>query len=132
MLENTVEDCLEILAGFRKESDNFSLMKEDYTIMHSIARQVFKGTALTDRQLALMQKKLPAYKDQFDNADIPLELVKLRKPLRSINREKYIKLQGNKIKIRFINRCMSMKISFTAFHYRLITFNDVLKLIILA
>ena len=101
MLENTVEDCLEILAGFRKESDKFSLMKEDYTIMHSIAKQVFKGTALTDRQLALMQKKLPAYKDQFDNADIPLELVKLRKPLRSINREKYIKLQGNKIKIRF-------------------------------
>ena len=101
MLENTVEDCLEILAGFRKESDKFSLMKEDYTIMHSIAKQVFKGTALTDRQLALMQKKLPAYKDQFDNADITLELVKLRKPLRSINREKYIKLQGNKIKIRF-------------------------------
>ena len=87
MLENTVEDCLEILAGFRKESDKFSLMKEDYTIMHSIAKQVFKGTALTDRQLALMQKKLPAYKDQFDNADITLELVKLRKPLRSINRE---------------------------------------------
>ena len=101
MLTNTIEDCLEILAGFRKESDKFSLMKEDYTIMHSIAKQVFKGTALTDRQLALMQKKLPAYKDQFDNADIPLELVKLRKPLRSINREKYIKLQGNKIKIRF-------------------------------
>tara|TARA_B100000214_G_scaffold218509_1_gene158818 strand:+ start:159 stop:1325 length:1167 start_codon:yes stop_codon:yes gene_type:complete len=101
MLENTVEDCLEILAGFTKESDKFSLMKEDYTIMHSIAKQVFKGTALTDRQLALMQKKLPAYKDQFDNADIQLELNKLRKPLRSINREKYIKLQGDKIKIRF-------------------------------
>ena len=33
MLENTVEDCLEILAGFRKESDGFALVKEDYTIM---------------------------------------------------------------------------------------------------
>ena len=32
MLTNTIEDCLEILAGFRKESDGFSLMKEDYTI----------------------------------------------------------------------------------------------------
>ena len=101
MLTNTIEDCLEILAGFRKESDSFSLMKEDYTIMHSIAKQVFKGTALTDRQFALMQTKLLAYKDQFDKADIPLEVKKLRKPLRSINREKYIKLQGDKIKIRF-------------------------------
>lgn len=101
MLENTVEDCLEILAGFRKESDKFSLMKEDYTIMHSIARQVFKGTALTDRQFALMQTKLLAYKDQFDNADIPLEINKLRHPLREINREKYITLKNDKIKVRF-------------------------------
>ena len=97
MLENTVEDCLEILAGFRKESDKLSLMKEDYTIMHSIARQVFKGTALTDRQLALMQTKLLAYKDQFDNADIPLEINKLRHPLRKINRDKYVKLDNDKM-----------------------------------
>tara|TARA_B100000902_G_C27203437_1_gene860302 strand:- start:26 stop:1192 length:1167 start_codon:yes stop_codon:yes gene_type:complete len=101
MLENTIEDCLELLAGFRKESDNFSLMKEDYTIMHSIARQVFKGTALTDRQFALMQTKLLAYKDQFDNADIPLEINKLRHPLREINREKYIRLENDKVKVRF-------------------------------
>ena len=101
MLENTIEDCLELLAGFRKESDNFSLMKEDYTIMHSIARQVFKGTALTDRQFALMQTKLLAYKDQFDNADVPLEINKLRHPLREINREKYITLKNDKIKVRF-------------------------------
>ena len=101
MLENTIEDCLELLAGFRKESDNFSLMKEDYTIMHSIARQVFKGTALTDRQFALMQTKLLAYKDQFDNADIPLEINKLRHPLREINREKYVTLKNDKIKVRF-------------------------------
>ena len=101
MLENTIEDCLELLAGFRKESDSFSLMKEDYTIMHSIARQVFKGTALTDRQLALMQTKLLAYKDQFENADIPLELDKLRHPLRKINRDKYIRLENDKVKVRF-------------------------------
>ena len=81
---NTIEDCLEMLAGFRKESESFSLMKEDYTIMHSIARQCFKGTALTDRQYALMQTKLLAYKDQFDKADIPLEIwiKNLRHPLR--------------------------------------------------
>jgi len=104
MLNNhTIEDCLEILAGFRKESDKFSIIREDYTIVHSIAKQVFKGTPLTDRQFALMQKKLLAYKDQFDDIDISIELAskKLRQPLRSINREKYIKLQDDKIKIRF-------------------------------
>ena len=102
MLNNhTIEDCLEILAGFRKESDGFALVKEDYTIMYSIAKQVFKGTALTDRQFALMQTKLLSYSDQFNKADIPLELNNLRNPIRSINREKYIRLQGNKIKVRF-------------------------------
>ena len=102
MLNNhTIEDCLEILAGFRKESDGFALIKEDYTIMYSIAKQVFKGTALTDRQFALMQTKLLSYSDQFNKADIPLELNNLRNPIRSINREKYIRLQGNKIKVRF-------------------------------
>ena len=42
-----------------------------------------------------------------------------------------IKVPSNstEIKIRIINRCMSMKISFTAFRYRLITFNDVLNLL---
>tara|TARA_B100000780_G_C21099621_1_gene443695 strand:- start:452 stop:1636 length:1185 start_codon:yes stop_codon:yes gene_type:complete len=100
---DTIEDCLEILAGFRKESDGFALMKEDYTIMHSIARQVFKGTALTDRQFALMQTKLLSYKDQFDKSDISLQesIKNLRQPLRTINREKYIKLVEGRIKLRF-------------------------------
>lgn len=104
MLKNhTIEDCLEMLAGFRKESDGFSLMKEDYTIMHSIARQCLKGTALTDRQFALMQTKLLAYKDQFNNSDILLDdcISNLRQPLRTINREKYIRVEDNKIKVRF-------------------------------
>ena len=69
MLEITIEDCLELLAGFRKESDSLKLEKNDYTIMHSIAKQVFKGTALTDRQYALMKTKLIPYSDQFNNLD---------------------------------------------------------------
>jgi len=104
MLKNhTIEDCLEMLAGFRVESDKLSLMKEDYTIMHSIARQCLKGTALTDRQFALMQTKLLAYTDQFSNADILLDdcINNLRQPLRSIDRSKYIKFQDNTIVVRF-------------------------------
>lgn len=105
MLEDVtnIEDCLELLAGFRKGSDQFQLFKEDYTIMYSIARQCLKGTPLTDRQYALMQKKIINYQSQFDNFDIDLQtcIKKLRKPLRTINREKYIRLEEGKIKIRF-------------------------------
>jgi hypothetical protein len=104
MLKNyTIENCLEMLAGFTQESDKFSLLKEDHTIMHSIAKQTFRGTALTDRQFALMQTKLLQYTDQFKNADIVLEdcINNLRQPLRSINREKYIRLEDGRIKLRF-------------------------------
>ena len=103
MLEITIEDCLELLAGFRKESDSLKLEKNDYTIMHSIAKQVFKGTALTDRQYALMKTKLIPYSDQFNNLDIDIHeaVKKLRQPLRSINREKYIRLIDGKIHVRF-------------------------------
>jgi hypothetical protein len=72
--------------------------------VNSIARQVFKGTALTDRQFALMQEKLVAYKAQFVEAGVEnLEdlLQRTRQPLRQIDRSKYIKCQDNTIVIRF-------------------------------
>jgi len=100
---DTIEDCLEALAGFTKESVSFKLNKEDYTIMHSIARQTFRGTALTDRQFALMQTKLIPYQEQFDVFEVPFKhcIKTLRLPLRSINREKYIRVEDTKIKVRF-------------------------------
>jgi hypothetical protein len=90
---DTIEDLLEILAGFRQAS-KIQIESSDATIMHSIARQVFKGTALTDRQYALMKEKLQTYRDQFValeyNFDVAIET--LRKPLREIDRSKYIKI----------------------------------------
>jgi hypothetical protein len=65
---------------------------------------VFKGTALTDRQYALMQEKLVAYKAQFVQAGVKnLEdlLQRTRQPLRQIDRSKYIKIQDNSIVVRF-------------------------------
>jgi hypothetical protein len=71
--------------------------------MNSIARQCFKGMALTDRQSALMKEKLQTYRDQFVNLDWDFDYAvnQLRQPLRSIDRSKYIKLQDNTIVVRF-------------------------------
>lgn len=89
----TIEDLLEILAGL-KQASAIQIEPSDATIMHSIARQVHRGTALTDRQYALMKEKLQAYRDQYlaleYNFDLAVET--LRKPLRQIDRAKYIKI----------------------------------------
>lgn len=90
----TVEDLLEVAAGLTKYSESkITLDKSDVTIMHSIARQVFKGTPLTDRQFELVQEKLKTYKDQFnDNCNFDEVVTNLRMPLRQIDRSKYIRI----------------------------------------
>lgn len=99
---NTIEDLLEILAGLQGQA-KMQIESSDATIMFSIARQTFRGTALTDRQYNLMQEKLQNYKEQFTALDynFDLALENLRQPLRHIDRSKYIKLQDDEIVIRF-------------------------------
>lgn len=89
----TIEDLLEIAAGLKNNS-KIQLESSDVTIMHSIARQVFKGTALTDRQYILMQEKLTKYRDQFTALDYKFDqaVSALRQPLREIDRSKYIRI----------------------------------------
>ena len=98
-----LEDCLEHLAGLRESPVKFIIKQTDATIMNSIARQCFKGMALTDRQSALMHEKLQTYRDQFMNLDWDFDYAvnQLRQPLRSIDRSKYIKFQDNTIVVRF-------------------------------
>jgi hypothetical protein len=91
---DSIEDCLEVLAGMR-QAPKFDIIKEDHTIITSIARQCFKGTALTDRQFNLMKEKLQSYKDQFEANDyntFDVAVESLRQPLRHIDRSKYIKI----------------------------------------
>lgn len=92
---NTIEDCLEVLAGLANGKYNLEIEKEEYTIINSIARQVFRGTALTDRQYNLMKEKLQKYIPQFhsigfDNVEEAID--SLRHPLRVIDRSKWIKI----------------------------------------
>ena len=94
MLE-TIEDVLETLAGLRTSSANLKIEKEEFTIMNSIARQVFRGTALTDRQYNLMKEKLQKYVLQFEQAgynNVPFAIEEIRQPLRQIDRSKWIKM----------------------------------------
>jgi len=94
-----IEDCLEILTGFRTYGDQeFFIDTNDGTILYSISKQIARGLALTDRQRDLVVEKLKGYKDQFDKAEIPLNMClnNLRQPLREIDRSTYIKTVEHK------------------------------------
>ena len=78
------EDCLEIVAGISElkyssvkelsKIQNFTLHEDNANIMFSIAKQVFRGTALTAKQYALVKKLLVEYyTDQFDAHEIDLK-----------------------------------------------------------
>jgi len=91
----TIEDCLETIAGLRDSHSNLNFESEEFTIMNSISRQVFRGTALTDRQHALVKEKLTKYIPMleavgYENVERAIE--GLRNPIRQINRSKFIKL----------------------------------------
>lgn len=97
---HTIEDCLEILTGLQKHKLNFVLDQSNTTLINSIARQVFKGVALTDRQYGLVKHILvEKYKDQFNQngiVDFDKAVTKLRKDLRQIDRSRYIKIVETK------------------------------------
>jgi len=102
----TIEDSLEYLVGLRKNV-SFQLDSSDVSFLQSIARQTFKGTALTDRQCNVVKEKLLKYKDQFlkEDYNIDYALDYLRMPLREIDRSKYVTIAYYAdvlcIKIRF-------------------------------
>lgn len=90
---HNLEDCLEILTGLQKHNLNFTIDNSDRNIINSIARQVFRGTAFTDRQFNLIKEKLIKYEDQFKSQEVmgfDQALTELRHPLRKIDRSKFI------------------------------------------
>lgn len=92
----TIEDCLELLCGLSHydKSHNMVLERADAGIMISIARQIYKGTALTDRQCELVVNKIKDYKEKLPSeidVDYVIENRVLRLPLRSVDRSQWIK-----------------------------------------
>lgn len=98
----TCEECLGLLTGIEipktprsKITDyGFVVEKNDATILFSIAKQLSKGIALTDRQYKLVKNKLIEYKDQFDKKGIDVISVSdnLLYELREIDRSHWIKV----------------------------------------
>lgn len=89
----TVEDYLELMAGLT-EGPKIQLERADYNLVTSLARQVFKGVGLTDRQYDLAKEKICYYKDQFAALDynVDRDIENVRIPLRSIDRSRWIKI----------------------------------------
>jgi len=93
----TIEDCLEALVGIilpPTPDVKFTVESVDYTILSSIARQVFTGTPMTDRQYDVVKLKLTTvYSDQFASIDnFYIALDTLRMPLRQIDRSHWVKV----------------------------------------
>lgn len=86
----TIEECLKFLVS------KIGVDTSDKVILESICRQNSKGSALTDRQCALVKEKLLFFKDEFSQHNIDIEYYvevgELQQPLRVIDRSKYIKI----------------------------------------
>lgn len=98
MRQITIEDCLELMAGLSANpiSPSFIVLDRDKQILTDIAKKVFKGSALTDRQLDAVKKILiTRYKSQFKMRGIDLEnsVNNLRQPIRYLDRSEYIRLE---------------------------------------
>ena len=101
-----IEDCLELLTGLNTvEGYSFTLEKEDYNILTSVARQVFKGTALTDRQFDMLVRKFEKYTTQFEKNGIDISTIIsnqiLRTPFRTVDRTQRVFIQDGLIVAQF-------------------------------
>ena len=99
MQKISLEACLEMMVGLSDKPVNppFIILDKDRKILTDIAKKVYRGTALTDRQYATVKRVLRTnYSTQFKNRDIDIHASSniLRKPLRQIDRSSYIKI-GN-------------------------------------
>ena len=119
------EDCLEIAAGisdlkYHQDPDinvvqGFKLHKDNANIMFSIAKQVFRGVALTDKQYVLAKKLLlEYYQDQFEAHGIDLKeaVEKLRSPLRKIDSSHWIKRVKRKDRYNFEHDTVAIRFPF--------------------
>ena len=93
MTENNIESYLELLTGLGAE-DPFVVESSDYAFLNSIARQVFRGVGLTDRQYEAIKEKLLSYESQFASLGYLVHdaVNHTRMPVRHIDRSRWIKI----------------------------------------
>jgi hypothetical protein len=95
----TIEDCVEVVSGLNKDRSEFKVDSADTTVFKSIAKQISREVALTDRQYLLVRRKLDRdyYRQQFAKKGVASEqyaqaLENLRMAIREVNRDKSISL----------------------------------------
>lgn len=102
----TIEDYLEIITGLSTETVSVDIDTSDTAILTSLARQVVRHTALTDRQYNLAKEKIVKYQSQFEQNgfdNFEIELDNLRLPLREIDRSKTITVEKMKLPVSDIH-----------------------------
>lgn len=112
----TVEDYLELLAGYSPGLNNWqltpgpsnsqiSLARYDVSIVESMAFATnLQQAALTDKQAALSVNLILKYRRQFAAIGIdvtPVENPVYRRPVRTINRQKSIWIEDDKLCVQF-------------------------------
>ncbi len=121
-MEHTIEHYLMSLVGLALPDREFELAAGDQTILTSIARQVARGTALTDRQYELVKSKLIDYRDQFEKNDmvhLDLALDNLNQPLREIDRSQTITVEDGYVVVKFpFNKKTISQLDTVSSHYR--------------
>lgn len=89
-----IESCLDLILGLSDTGDieSVDVEKSDYNFMHSVAKQIHRGLALTDRQHIAIKEKLLKYETFFaiNNINIHSLLDITRLPLRTIDRTKSV------------------------------------------
>jgi len=99
---NTVEDCIEILAGIQERTGEFNLDRSDYNLITSLARQTFRGIGYTDRQLDLAKEKVEHYRNQYESNgyEIDFALENTRLDVRKIDRSRWVRVVDTSAKHR--------------------------------
>ena len=98
---NTIEDCLEHLVGYHARMDDlpYDLHEDNVKVIRSVAKQVYKGKALTEKQFYMCNKILQDYyvtEFHKNGIDITEAVHEHREPFRQVDKSFWIKIVRQK------------------------------------
>ena len=101
MMENTIEKYVSLLA---RPYSAFQLYVEDEVFIRSVAKQIGRGVAMTDRQYEVVKQKIVKYRDQFESNgvnDLDEAIERVSMPLRTVDRTRSVTVKDGEIVVRF-------------------------------
>lgn len=111
-----VEDYIEIIAGYREPNGKsnysiftvgespLSLARYDMKVVPSLAEQTIAGKGFTDKQATLAVSLIIKYERQLNKLSVditPVKTPQYRIPLRSIDRESRVWVEGDIVNLKF-------------------------------